>query len=393
MDHQWNGDRLVGLAHERGRTITIEWNDHHTRITALTANDGRRIDYTYDPAGRLTEARTAGGGARRYTWNEAGLIATVTDPDGVVEAANAYNERGQVTSQRSRFGRTSHYTYLPGNITQVADSDGGRANTWIHDQRGRLVGMVDADGNRQSIGWDRWGNRVQVTGRDGAVTVFRYDGRGRLTDHVLETGARFSYEWDGADRLVAVRRVDEDPAGVLFAYEGEDRNPSTVTDPAGGVTRLVWDRNLLTRVVDPTGRERLLAFDNASDALLSSTSRMVIAAPLDGDDWLRELDSFLGDGATAVLFGHSRHALRAFGHLRDAGRAIGDQGISLVSFDDLDVFSLLTPAIAAITQHPEQLAGRAMAMLSAMIDGERPGSQRIETSLIPRESLAPPATG
>ncbi|WP_315334843.1 DUF6531 domain-containing protein [Propionibacterium acidifaciens] len=280
VDHQWNGDRLVGLAHERGRTITIEWNDHHTRITALTANDGRRIDYTYDPAGRLTEARTAGGGARRYTWNEAGLIATVTDPDGVVEAANTYNERGQVTSQRSRFGRTSHYTYLPGNITQVADSDGGRANTWIHDQRGRLVGMVDADGNRQSIGWDRWGNRVQVTGRDGAVTVFRYDGRGRLTDHVLETGARFSYEWDGADRLVAVRRVDEDPAGVLFAYEGEDRNPSTVTDPAGGVTRLVWDRNLLTRVVDPTGVTMAFGYDGRGDLVsamnaVGDTARLV----------------------------------------------------------------------------------------------------------------------
>ena len=178
--------------------------------------------------------------------------------------------------------------------------------------------------------------------------------------------------------------------------------PSVDADPLPGVyaavealrdlghQQIVYVGSLLG---SSTGRERLLAFDNASDALLSSTSRMVIAAPLDGDDWLRELDSFLGDGATAVLFGHSRHALRAFGHLRDAGRAIGDQGISLVSFDDLDVFSLLTPAIAAITQHPEQLAGRAMAMLSAMIDGERPGSQRIETSLIPRESLAPPATG
>ncbi|WP_028706856.1 DUF6531 domain-containing protein, partial [Propionibacterium acidifaciens] len=40
VDYRWDGDRLVGLAHERGRAVTIEWNDHHTRITALTANDG-----------------------------------------------------------------------------------------------------------------------------------------------------------------------------------------------------------------------------------------------------------------------------------------------------------------------------------------------------------------
>ena len=187
VDYRWDGDRLVGLSHERGRAITIEWNPEGTRITALAANDGRRVDYAYDPAGRLTEAASAGG-ARRYGWNEQGLIARVVDPDGVVEVVNAYNGRGQVVSQRSRFGRVSHYTYLPGNITQVADEDGGRANTWIHDQHGRLVGMIDTDGARQSIGWDRWGNRTLVTGRDGAVTVCRYDGRGRLVTRLEATG-------------------------------------------------------------------------------------------------------------------------------------------------------------------------------------------------------------
>ena len=71
VDHRWDGDRLVGLAHERGRAVTIEWNDHHTRITALAANDGRRVDYAYDPAGRLTEAASAGG-ARRYGMERTG---------------------------------------------------------------------------------------------------------------------------------------------------------------------------------------------------------------------------------------------------------------------------------------------------------------------------------
>ena len=318
MDHRWDGDRLVGLTHERGRAVTIEWNDHHTRITALTANDGRRVDYAYDPAGRLTEAASAGG-ARRYTWNEAGLIATVTDPDGVVEAANTYNEHGQVTSQRSRFGRLSHYTYLPGGVTQVADEDGSRANTWIHDQTGRLVGMIDTDGNRQSIGWDQWGNRVQITGRDGQTTVYRYDARGRLITRQEASGARTDYEWDGLDRVVQVTVTDTtssadadgsngntsagghgvgdrgtstgrgsgDARGAAgsaggtaaggsgsavtsYGYAGEDRNPSTVTDPEGGVTRLVWDQNLLVQVTDPAGVTMAFGYDGHGD-LVSST--------------------------------------------------------------------------------------------------------------------------
>ncbi|WP_455130252.1 DUF6531 domain-containing protein [Propionibacterium acidifaciens] len=288
VDYRWDGDRLVGLTHERGRAVTIEWNDHHTRITALTANDGRRVDYTYDPAGRLTEAASAGG-ARRYGWNEQGLIATVTDPDGVVEAENTYNGRGQVVSQRSRFGRVSHYSYLPGNITQVADGDGGRANTWIHDQRGRLVGMVDTDGNRQSIGWDQWGNRVQITGRDGQTTVYRYDTRSRLITRQEASGARTDYEWDGLDRVVQVTVTDttssshgntssaggSGPAVTSYEYEGAGRNPSTVTDPEGGVTRLVWDQNLLTEVVDPAGVRVRLGYDGHGD--------LVSAMNADGD--------------------------------------------------------------------------------------------------------------
>ncbi|AYW77502.1 RHS repeat-associated core domain protein [Propionibacterium acidifaciens F0233] len=288
VDHRWDGDRLVGLTHERGRAVTIEWNDHHTRITALAASDGRRVDYGYDPAGRLLEARTAGG-ARRYGWNEQGLIATVTDPDGVVEAANTYNEHGQVTSQRSRFGRLSHYTYLPGGVTQVADEDGGRANTWIHDQTGRLVGMVDADGNRQSIGWDQWGNRVQITGRDGRTTVCRYDARGRLITRQEASGARTDYEWDEADRVVQVTVTDttssshgntssaggSGPSVTSYEYEGAGRNPSTVTDPEGGVTRLVWDQNLLTEVVDPAGVRVRLGYDGHGD--------LVSAMNADGD--------------------------------------------------------------------------------------------------------------
>lgn len=270
VDYWWDDDRLTRMAHEWGRSITVEWDDQGTRVTALAASDGRRVEYAYDPAGLLVEVRAAGG-VRRYEWNEAGLIARVVDPDGVVEADNTYNERGQVVSQRSAFGRVSCYSYLPGNVTQVADADGGRANTWVHDRRGRLVGMIDADGSRQSIGWDRWGNRVQVTGRDGAVTVFGYDHRGRLTDHLVETGARLSYEYDDADRVIAVHRIDEEPADVVLSYEGSARNPSTVTDAEGGVTSLTWERNLLVRASDPTGVTVDLGYDEYGD-LVSVTN-------------------------------------------------------------------------------------------------------------------------
>ena len=189
--------RLAGLAHERGRGVDVVWDGAGSRIAALVARDGRRADFSYDSSGRLVGVTRSGGGARRYEWGEeSGRIERVMDADGVVEADNAYDEAGRVVRQRSAFGRVSHYSYLPGGVTQVADADGSRANVWVHDARGRLTGMIDAAGNRQSIGWDRWGNRVMITGRDGGRTINQYDERGRLVTELAPTGVRTTSAWD-----------------------------------------------------------------------------------------------------------------------------------------------------------------------------------------------------
>ena len=277
--------RLAGLAHERGRGVDVVWDGAGSRIAALVARDGRRADFSYDSSGRLVGVTRSGGGARRYEWGEeSGRIERVVDADGVVEADNAYDEAGRVVRQRSAFGRVSHYSYLPGGVTQVADADGSRANVWVHDARGRLTGMIDAAGNRQSIGWDRWGNRVMVTGRDGGRTINQYDGRGRLSMRVEETGARLSYDYDDADRVVRVRADDGSGAAAVTAYEyaGADRNPRVITDPEGGVTRLDWQDGLLVGAVDPVGVRVRLGYDEHGE-LTSVTNAVGDTARLERD--------------------------------------------------------------------------------------------------------------
>ena len=177
----------------------------------------------------------------------------------------------------------SHYSYLPGGVTQVADADGSRANVWVHDARGRLTGMIDAAGNRQSIGWDRWGNRVMITDRDGGRTINQYDERGRLSVRVAETGARFDYDYDDADRVVRVRADDGSGAAVTaYEYAGADRNPRMITDPEGGITRLDWQDGLLVGVVDPVGVRVRLGYDEHGE-LTSVTNAVGDTARLERD--------------------------------------------------------------------------------------------------------------
>lgn len=272
--------RLSGLVHERGRALAVEWAGD--RIAAVTASDGRVVRYAYDDAGRLVEA-SGPAGSRRYAWDDAGLIARVTDADGVDEAVNTYDTLGRVTTQVSQHGRLTHFSYLTNRVTVVADADGSRSNTWLHDTRGRVVGIVDGEGHRQSTAYDVRGNAVMVTERDGSVTLAEFDARGHCTTRVLTSGARHEYTHDAADRVVEVT-VEQagQRATTRYEYAGDDRNPSVATDPSGGVTRFTWAQGLLAEVVDPTGVTVRFEHDAFGD-LVATTDALGHTARLERD--------------------------------------------------------------------------------------------------------------
>ena len=277
--------RLARLVHEFGRAVEVRWDDAGQRVTGVVADDGRAVAYAYDEDGRLVGV-SAPGRDRRYRWDESGRIFEVIDADGVVEVHNTYDEAGRVATQLSPFGRTTRFAYLAGGITQTSDEDGARANTWIHDRKGRLVGIVDSDGRRQSTSYDQWGNPVMVRERDGALTVSSYDSRGRLAVRQFPSGAREERVWDEADRIVSVtmRAGKDEPAAVTrYFYDGDARNPSRVVDPEGGVTGMEWADGLLRRITDPTGVSIEFGYDERGQ-LVSSTDAAGATARLERDE-------------------------------------------------------------------------------------------------------------
>nr|WP_254456358.1 DUF6531 domain-containing protein [Paeniglutamicibacter quisquiliarum] len=258
--------RITGLEHERGRWVSAEYSgepEDGGRITRLEASDGRRVDFSYDASGQLVAA-AGPGGTRTYRWNDVGLIEAVIDAAGVAEAVNTYDDRRRVLTQVSAFGRTTRFAYLPGRLTVVSDEDGTRSNTWIADAKGRLVGVIDGQDNRQSMGYDRWGNLVSATERDGSLSVHAYDERGRRIRTLTPTGAEFNFGYDAADRPLTV----VSGTGAVVTYEYPDdaaRNPSVVIDPEGGRTELEWNHGLLARITDPTGVVMEFAHDRFGD--------------------------------------------------------------------------------------------------------------------------------
>ena len=259
--------RLVRVRHGRGRELQLVWVGD--RITAVELDDGRRVTYRYDN-GRLVEA-TGPLGTRRYEWDDRGLIVSVVDADGVVEARNTYDDEGRVISQVSPFGRVTRFAYLPGRVTAVSDVDGGRSNTWLADARGRVVGVTDSDGNRSSMGYDQWGNQVLATDPEGEVTVRQFDERGRLTLEQAPPGARTSLVYDDVDRLTEIISLEDgvEVSRTSMSYTDWQQQPSVVVDGEGGHTRLRWQDGLLLEVVDPTGVRMRFEYDAHGDLVAS----------------------------------------------------------------------------------------------------------------------------
>ena len=256
------------VEHEFGRSISFEYANG--LVVAALSSDGRRVGYEYD--GDRLLARSSVFGLRRYVWDsDKRFVTSVVSEAGVAEVTNTYDDKGRVKAQVSEFGRTSRYAYLPGFVTEVADSDGQRANTWIADRYGHTIGVIDSDGARQSMAYDSHGNLVQLTERDGAVTVHVYDDHGRPVRTVLPSGGEITCGWDDQGRIRDV--VLENGSATHFEYADDYcANPSVIADAVGGVTKLSWDRGLLKRVVDPTGVALAFEYDSFGELIAASNN-------------------------------------------------------------------------------------------------------------------------
>lgn len=298
--------RVRAIVHQRGARINVEYTEGGL-VGAIHSSRGQSVRYEYVTLDGRTHLCAVHGdaGTRRYEHDAAGLIHRVVASAGTVEVTNYYDPTGRITEQDTEYGRRVRYRYLPNGITDVANEDASYTNLWISDQYARLTAIVDAEGGRSSYAYDDFGNRVSVVDRDGSRITRYSDERGRIIREVTDEGAETLFAYDEQDRVVSVamsaietdprarraarlarrarlkaeaqgRALDEATSGQEFAqspavspmttvtyeYANDfERNPSSMTDGNGHVTRFEWADGLLQRVVSPEGVTVSLEYD------------------------------------------------------------------------------------------------------------------------------------
>lgn len=299
--------RVGAIVHQRGARINVEYTEGGL-VGAIHSSRGQSVRYEYVTLDGRTHLCAVHGdaGTRRYEHDAAGLIHRVVASAGTVEVTNYYDPTGRITEQDTEYGRRVRYRYLPNGITDVANEDASYTNLWISDQYARLTAIVDAEGGRSSYAYDDFGNRVSVVDRDGSRITRYSDERGRIIREVTDEGAETLFAYDEQDRVVSVamsvietdprarraarlaRRarleaeaqgntLDEATSGqesaqnpavspmttVTYEYANDfERNPSSMTDGNGHVTRFEWADGLLQRVVSPEGVTVSLEYDD-----------------------------------------------------------------------------------------------------------------------------------
>ena len=298
--------RVGAIVHQRGARINVEYTEGGL-VGAIHSSRGQSVHYEYATLDGRTHLCAVHGdtGTRRYEHDATGLIHRVVASTGAVEVTNYYDPTGRITEQDTEYGRRVRYRYLPNGITDVANEDASYTNLWISDQYARLTAIVDAEGGRASYAYDDFGNRVSVVDRDGSRTTRYSDERGRIIREVTDEGTETLFAYDEHDRVVSVamsaietdprarraarlarrarleaeaqgRALDEATSGqesaqspavspmttVTYEYANDfERNPSSMTDGNGHVTRFEWADGLLQRVVSPEGVTVSLEYD------------------------------------------------------------------------------------------------------------------------------------
>lgn len=163
--------------------------------------NGRLTTYAYDALDRLTQKLpdpallAAGAAPVSFSYNPAGLRATMTDASGLT--AYDYDARDRLITKATPQG-TLAYTYDPaGNLTGIrSDNLNGTALTYEYDALDRLQAVNDLHLGRTTYTYDAVGNLTAHTAPNGLTTAYAYDALDRLIEAmtVNRQGATLSHQ-------------------------------------------------------------------------------------------------------------------------------------------------------------------------------------------------------
>ncbi|MEF2967555.1 hypothetical protein V3851_17140, partial [Paenibacillus sp. M1] len=184
-----------------GSKISSSYNDS-TNTTVVTAPNGAKTTYEYDPFGRLTKQTDAlgsitntydsfdrligqtdaEGNKSTFTYDAYGRI--LTENDGTSTTTYTYNDAARTKTIKDGVGNQIRETYdILGRVikTEELKSTGNLTlSSSVYDNYGHLMSTTDAKGNKTTYAYDALSQLISVTDAEGKITSYSYNMAGDM---------------------------------------------------------------------------------------------------------------------------------------------------------------------------------------------------------------------
>ncbi|WP_034915748.1 RHS repeat-associated core domain-containing protein [Erwinia sp. 9145] len=168
-----------------GGDVILEWN-HQGLLTQRTDCSGSITRYAYDRFGQLITSEDAEGNITRREWNDAGQLTAVIRADGNRETLR-WNEHGQLTAWRDPLESEVLWTYNRLGQPLSQTDRNGIIRRWHYDPRGNLLRLENGNGGEYRFTYDPTGRPLSEVRPDDTIRQMEWNERGLLTT-LLESG-------------------------------------------------------------------------------------------------------------------------------------------------------------------------------------------------------------
>ena len=268
---------------------TYEYNGHG-QILREVDGEGKEVIYTYNDLGwkireqiKVQETDHALYRVIAYTYDSQGNkveeaygqqeVERDGEPDGWHRIHFSYDKNNHLNVVKDDFGAKMRYDYdCLGNVTleERVIADGVHSvihyaynkNGWLVQRTEEIQGNGPVQAAVTRYAYDANGNLTKITTPKGSEIRRSYDADDRLTEErVLDRkngiDRRVQYAYDAAGNVLkqAILGTDGECLESSTRYDLKDRATHR-TNPAGGVTRYLYDRNdRLRKEISPYGYE------------------------------------------------------------------------------------------------------------------------------------------
>jgi RHS repeat-associated protein len=236
-----NGHTLTytnnGMIHSAGKSIQFE-RDAQGRITKLIDPNQNAISYQYDAAGDLVATTDAENQTVRYVYNSSHAMTEIKDPLNRKLVRNLYGDDGRLIGQLDADGNRINFTHKIEGREEIIRDRRGFITTYVYDDRGKIVSEIDAKGNVTYHTYDQDGNELTRTDPLKRTTTFTYDAHGNVLTKEDPEGYITESAYDDHDNLL--REEDANGNVLSMSYDAQS-NLLQATDPAKHIFKPVYD--------------------------------------------------------------------------------------------------------------------------------------------------------